>query len=500
MGSRRREDRQQGRDKSPLTSTIGQQRVGTPTWPQRYKECASNALPYRADSRNGGCPKKRVVASGTKKSAAPQEAGEGKGEGDPRKKVVPVSMKKSAQTPHLRASNTQQCLGHDMDMPGRHDKEHGRHNLEGIAETQRKGTVSASPGPPTRKPESPGWGADMKPRWQPPLSVPTTKHVFKAGEESKTNPVDTAEEKMAAEAWHRRADVLAGTSKPPAPWTTATGGAKITWSEENWDRFIKGEWKGLMAPRGFTLQHPAAALLCEYAVRGCPADCGREWTKEEIEAAVMKGPHPSTYNEGAVEQLRAETKEKVAQGFARIVKWNDIRASPPKKLKVSPVAMIPHKSRQYRCILDLSYALRIAEKQVPSVNDATSPQSIREAMNELGTTVHRIIDAIALANPQEGDIYFQKLDIKDGFWRMVVEDEEAWNFAYVLPGGDPDDIKLVVPSALQMGWTESPPFFCTATETARDVAQALVNDGVELPPHPLEEHTMPRSADANPQE
>ena len=76
--------------------------------------------------------------------------------------------------------------------------------------------------------------------------------------------------------------------------------------------------------------------------------------------------------------------------------------------------------------------------------------------------------------------YFSKLDVKDGFWQMVVEKDSAWNFAYVLPSEDGtvpalQDIELVVPDALQMGWCESPPFFCTASETARDVIQDLID-------------------------
>jgi hypothetical protein len=40
-------------------------------------------------------------------------------------------------------------------------------------------------------------------------------------------------------------------------------------------------------------------------------------------------------------------------------------------------------------------------------------------------------------------------------------------------GGKPGDtVQLVIPDALQMGWSESPPFFCAATKTARDVIQA----------------------------
>ena len=68
-----------------------------------------------------------------------------------------------------------------------------------------------------------------------------------------------------------------------------------------------------------------------------------------------------------------------------------------------------------------------------------------------------------------------KWDIKDGFWRLDCEAGEEWNFAYVLPSSvASNDIMLVVPTSLQMGWIESPPYFCVASETARDVAAMYV--------------------------
>ena len=42
-----------------------------------------------------------------------------------------------------------------------------------------------------------------------------------------------------------------------------------------------------------------------------------------------------------------------------------------------------------------------------------------------------------------------------------------------------------------MGWVSSPPFFCSATETARDCAEALRETGApQLPPHPMEADMM----------
>ena len=63
-----------------------------------------------------------------------------------------------------------------------------------------------------------------------------------------------------------------------------------------------------------------------------------------------------------------------------------------------------------------------------------------------------------------------KLDIKDGFWKMVCYQGQEWNFAYVFPNHPVKPTEIVVPSDLQMGWVLSPPFFCAESETARDAA------------------------------
>ncbi len=48
----------------------------------------------------------------------------------------------------------------------------------------------------------------------------------------------------------------------------------------------------------------------------------------------------------------------------------------------------------------------------------------------------------------------------------------------------------MVPTSLQMGWVESPPYFCTATETARDVTTEYTEYPVgALPRHKFEKYT-----------
>jgi hypothetical protein len=74
---------------------------------------------------------------------------------------------------------------------------------------------------------------------------------------------------------------------------------------------------------------------------------------------------------------------------------------------------------------------------------------------------------------------------------MAVNKADAWNFAYVLPGEGPDKpIQLVNSDALQMGWSESPPFFCTATKTAKDIIDEKMRNNVILPEKPIENIMM----------
>jgi hypothetical protein len=42
---------------------------------------------------------------------------------------------------------------------------------------------------------------------------------------------------------------------------------------------------------------------------------------------------------------------------------------------------------------------------------------------------------------------------------------------------------LVVPTSLQMGWVKSPPYFCAAMETLRDISTEYSETAVNLLPH-----------------
>jgi hypothetical protein len=115
-------------------------------------------------------------------------------------------------------------------------------------------------------------------------------------------------------------------------------------------------------------------------------------------------------------------------------------------------------------------------------------------MSELGKVLPRIIHALASAPDEPMPFLFAKRNIKDDRWRMVVPADDTFNFCYVmptLPGATATETMIVVPASFQMGWKHSPPFFCAASETGRDVGQHLLHQEIgSLPPHKFESHML----------
>ena len=234
----------------------------------------------------------------------------------------------------------------------------------------------------------------------------------------------------------------------PVWWTTYKGTYKLPPLHEP-----PRSYRNQMCPRGLALHHPAATTLLEYATAGCPVNTGNTWTTQEMQAAIERGPHVSALLPEAMAQLDDDINEKVLNGQARLVRWNDIRLNPPPQLKISPVAMVPHNSRPFRAILDLSFPVKLRPSgEVPSVNSTTVKTAPKGAIDQIGHVLPRIIHAFATTEPN-AKIFMAKWDIKDGFWRLDCKQGEEWNFAYVQPSSfGTNDIRLVVPTSLQMGW------------------------------------------------
>ena len=89
------------------------------------------------------------------------------------------------------------------------------------------------------------------------------------------------------------------------------------------------------------------------------------------------------------------------------MRWGDLKQNLPSKLKFSLLVMIPHKSRKYRAILDLSFALKVAGWDLPSANESTKETEQAEALHQVGTVMPHIIETLAIALLSEDPIHFR---------------------------------------------------------------------------------------------
>ena len=84
-------------------------------------------------------------------------------------------------------------------------------------------------------------------------------------------------------------------------------------------------------------------------------------------------------------------------------------------MKVSPIAAIPHKSKSFRSILDLSFSLKLnPHGRVTSVNEKSEKTAPGGAIYQIGHVLLSLIRAFSEA-PDCANISQEKWDIKDIF-------------------------------------------------------------------------------------
>ena len=141
----------------------------------------------------------------------------------------------------------------------------------------------------------------------------------------------------------------------------------------------------------------------------------------QIKAALRRGLHLSAMKPAAMKAFKDEVASKLKQKQVRILSWEGIQSKPPSELKLSPMAQIPHKSRAYRTLLDLSHEVKEGEQVIAqSINATTVPLAPEAALMQMGSVMPRIIIAMAQC-PEDSVIYFSKFDITDGFWQIINE-------------------------------------------------------------------------------
>ena len=106
---------------------------------------------------------------------------------------------------------------------------------------------------------------------------------------------------------------------------------------------------------------------------------------------------------------------------------------------------------------------------------------------QFGRALPRLHQHIAYANPKFGPIWALKLDISNGFYRVLLMMSGIIKLGVLLPPipGLPPLVAFLL--TLPMGWTDAPPFFCEFTETACDLTNHDLKQNIRYPPHPLED-------------
>ena len=156
---------------------------------------------------------------------------------------------------------------------------------------------------------------------------------------------------------------------------------------------------------------------------GIAVDCGLDWSWDVIEAAVKQGPHPTARTTDAYDLFAEDIAYQVTAGFSKVVLWDDIKQLRPRNLKISPVALIPQTGRRGRIILDLSFPVYqdvngVVTTTQQSVNSTTVLTALTEPVKEIGLLLLRLLHYMP-DTPRGLHILSCKLDISDGFWRLV---------------------------------------------------------------------------------
>ena len=113
----------------------------------------------------------------------------------------------------------------------------------------------------------------------------------------------------------------------------------------------------------------------------------------------------------------AKAVENVRTNQASLAQWDSIKDTSPKELKILPIMAIPHKSKDFCLILNLSIHMHLKNGGVhTSVKDTTEKTAPAGTIDQIGKEcLSCIIHAFAEAG-NDAKIFKAKWDIKNGFW------------------------------------------------------------------------------------
>ena len=223
------------------------------------------------------------------------------------------------------------------------------------------------------------------------------------------------------------------------------------------------------------LPHTASHLLSRYKTAGVPVSMHtRPWNRGKKIACLERGPHQSAKEH--IPFLREEFCGMINKGHWVVLPASLLLDEP--ELRLSPCGVVPQHDRRPRTISDCTHF---------GVNDDTADLAPHDAM-QFGHALQRILQTILEANPRFGPVHMATVDIADGYYRMNLRPPDALRLGMLFPHRKNEPKLIAVPLVLPMGWKESPPAFCAATETVADLTNAMLR-------HDWEHTNMPHRLD-----
>jgi len=243
-----------------------------------------------------------------------------------------------------------------------------------------------------------------------------------------------------------------------------------------WVRFIQSlQHPSDLAPTLATLPHPAGPYLHRLHRCGVPAPSSAPpWPQHLRRRVLAKGPHLSA-SKLYKDFLHQDMIDYVRKRFWVVLPYSAVAHYP--HLKLAPSRVVPQRERRPRPIMDYT---------ITGVNQHSLPLAYAHSM-QIGQTLPRILQRLAYANPKYGPPSISKFDLSDGYYRVRLSPEAALELAVILPGENNQANLIGIPLSLPMGWAYSPPYFCSFTETAADLANQQLKLAVQpTSTHPLE--------------
>jgi hypothetical protein len=243
-------------------------------------------------------------------------------------------------------------------------------------------------------------------------------------------------------------------------------------ARHGWPRFFQQQQRYHSISSSLrSLPHSFAPMLHRYATQGIPApSTAPPWSQQQKDMAVLRGPHPSAaYVYDAF--LKQEMVDMARMGYWVVLPYSSIRDLP--QLKIAPCGVVPQRDRRPRTIIDYTYN---------GVNQTSLDVAPVHSM-QFGSALQRILQRLAYCNPTFGPPLMAKIDLADGYYRIPLSAQASLNLAIVLPHDGLEEPILGLPLSLPMGWTDSPPYFCSFTETCADLANTHKHNMFNHPFH-----------------